>query len=172
MAVGVIDPQAVAERAAAKALAPGEPAELEPGEYPVVFEAHAVGELCDLLGFTALNGLAHAEDRGALSGCLGQAVTAPSINLSDTPRMPGTLPRAFDAEGVAKAPVPLIQDGVAHRVVHDLRSAALAGDGQHRPCPGAGRRRVRAAPDQPGARRRRRGRRGGAVQREWNGGCT
>jgi PmbA protein len=126
-AVGVIDPQAVAQRAAAKALAPGEPAELEPGEYPVVFEAHAVGELCDLLGFTALNGLAHAEDRGALSGCLGQAVTAPSINLSDTPRMPGTLPRAFDTEGVPKTPLPLIQDGVAHRVVHDLRSAALAG---------------------------------------------
>jgi PmbA protein len=126
-AVGHIDPQAVAENAGAKALAPGEPAELEPGEHPVVFEAHAVGELCDLLGFTALNGLAHAEDRGALSGRLGQTVAAPSINLSDSPRMPGTLPRAFDAEGVAKAPLPLIQDGVAHRVVHDLRSAALAG---------------------------------------------
>ena len=127
VAAGTLDAQAVAERAAAKAATGGEPAELHPGEHPVVFEAHAVGELCDLLGFTALNGLAHAEDRGALSGRLGQRVAAPSINLSDSPRMPGTLSRRFDAEGVAKAPLPLIQDGVAHRVVHDTSSAALAG---------------------------------------------
>jgi predicted Zn-dependent protease len=40
-----------------------------------------------------------------------------------------TLPRAFDAEGVPKRPIPLIQDGVAQRVVHDTRSAALAGRG-------------------------------------------
>ena len=126
-AVGIVDPEAVAARAAAKAAAAGEPAELEPGEYPVVFEAHAVGELCDLLGFTALNGLAHVEDRGALSGRLGEVVTAPAINLSDSPRMPGTLPRTFDAEGVAKAPLPLIQDGIAHGVAHDVRSATLAG---------------------------------------------
>ena len=127
VAAGALDAQALAERATGKATAGGEPAELQPGEHPVVFEAHAVGELCDLLGLTALNGLAHAEDRGALSGRLGQRVAAPSINLSDSPRMPGTLPRGFDAEGVAKAPLPLIQDGVAHRVVHDTSSAALAG---------------------------------------------
>jgi PmbA protein len=127
VAAGRIDAGALAERAAAKAAAAGEPAQLEPGEYPVVFEPHAVGWLCDLLALTAFNGLAHAEGRGALVGRLGQAVTAPAINLADSPRLSGTLPRAFDAEGVAKAPMPLIQDGVADRVVHDLRSAALAG---------------------------------------------
>jgi PmbA protein len=126
-AAGRIDAGALAERAARKAVAPGPVAELEPGEYPVVFEPHAVGWLCDLLALTAFNGLAHAEGRGALSGRLGQGVAAPAINLSDSPRSHRTLPRAFDAEGVAKAPLPLIQDGVAHRVVHDLRSAALAG---------------------------------------------
>jgi predicted Zn-dependent protease len=54
-------------------------------------------------------------------------VGAASINLSDSPRLARTLPRAFDAEGVPKAPLPLIQDGVAHRVVHDTASAARAG---------------------------------------------
>ena len=34
---------------------------------------------------------------------------------------------SFDAEGVPKSPRPLIQDGVATGVVHDTRSAALAG---------------------------------------------
>jgi PmbA protein len=58
---------------------------------------------------------------------LGQLVAAPAINLADSPRNPATLPRAFDAEGTLKAPLPLIQDGVATNVVHDLRSGALAG---------------------------------------------
>ena len=49
------------------------------------------------------------------------------MNLSDSPRFPSTLPRGFRRRGRAKAPLPLIQDGVAHRVVHDSHSAALSG---------------------------------------------
>ena len=47
---------------------PGEPAALEPGEHTVVMEPHAVGELLEMLGESAFNGLAHAEGRGALVG--------------------------------------------------------------------------------------------------------
>ena len=127
VAVGAIDAHELAERAARKALAAGEPAELPPGEYPVVFEPQAVGWLCDLLAGCAFNGLAHAEGRGALDGRLGERVAAPSINLADSPGHPRTLPRSFDAEGSHKAALPLIQDGVAHAVAHDIRSAGLAG---------------------------------------------
>ena len=127
VAVGALDPAALAERAAAKATMPGEPSALEPGDYTVVMEPHAVLDLLLVLGETAFDGLAHAEGRGALSGRLGTRVVSPAINLSDSPRFHATLPRAFDAEGVPKAPLPLIQDGVAHRVVHDTRSAAIAG---------------------------------------------
>jgi PmbA protein len=127
-AAAAIDPAAIAARAVAK-VSTEEPAELAPGEYPVVLAAEAVGELLDFLGGLAFNGLAHAEGRGALVDRLGTRVAAPSINLSDSPRFARTLPRAFDFEGVAKAPLPLIQDGVAHRVVHDTRSAARAGGG-------------------------------------------
>jgi PmbA protein len=126
--VEALHPLALAERAAAKVTGE-EPIDLPPGEYPVVLEPDAVGELLEFLGALAFNGLAHAEGRGALSGRLGERVAAPAINLSDSPRFPRTLPRAFDAEGVPKAPLPLIQDGVAHAVVHDTRSAARAGDG-------------------------------------------
>jgi predicted Zn-dependent protease len=127
VSAGSIDARGLAERAAAKATVDGEPLTLEPGEYPVVLEADAVGWLLDMLGETALNGLAHAEGRGALADRLGQRVAAPAVNLSDSPRFARTLPRAIDAEGVPKAPMPLIQDGVAMGVVHDTRSAALAG---------------------------------------------
>ncbi|MGE5636752.1 MAG: metallopeptidase TldD-related protein, partial [Nocardioidaceae bacterium] len=126
-AVGAIDARALAERAARKATASGAVAELPPGEHVAVLEPHAVGELLELLGAAAFNGLAHVEGRGALAGRLGTRVASPQVNLSDSPRFPGTLPRAFDAEGVPKAPLALIQDGVAHRVVHDTRTAALAG---------------------------------------------
>jgi PmbA protein len=128
VAAGRIDAAALAESAAGKAGTRQRQLTLEPGEYAVVLEAHAVGALLDLLGPTAFNGLAHADGRGALAGRLGNRVAAAVVNLSDSPRFPGTLPRAFDAEGTPKAPLPLIQDGVAHRVVHDSRSAALAGE--------------------------------------------
>jgi len=127
VAASGLDAPALAEQAAAKAVASGQPAELPPGEYPVVFETHAVGWLCDLLAGCAFNGLAHAEGRGALDGRIGEAVASPAINLADSPGHPRTLPRSFDAEGTRKAPLPLIQDGVAHGVAHDIRSAALAG---------------------------------------------
>jgi PmbA protein len=121
-----IDARGLADRAAARVSA-GEPVELGPGRYPVVLDADAVGTLLDFLGQVAFNGQAHAEGRGALSDRLGTRVSAAAINLADSPQFSGTLPRAFDAEGVAKAPVPLIEDGVARGVVHDTRSAARAG---------------------------------------------
>jgi PmbA protein len=117
----------LAERAARKALVGGDPAELPPGEYTVVFEPYAVGWRCDLLAGCAFNGLAHAEGRGALDGRLGERVAAPAINLADSVEHPRTLPRGFDAEGTRKSPIHLIQEGVAHGVAHDIRSAALAG---------------------------------------------
>ena len=126
--------------AVARAAAGGAPAELAPGEYDVVFDADAVGCLLDLLAGSAFDGLAHVEGRGALSERLGSQVAAPAINLADTPRHPLTLPHSFDAEGTAKRPLPLIEDGVARRVAHDLRSAALAGEPStgHALTPGGG----------------------------------
>jgi predicted Zn-dependent protease len=125
-AAAAIDATALARRAAGKVTA--EPlAALGPGSYPVVLEPEAVGLLLEFLGALALNGLAHAEGRSALSERLGAIVAAPAINLADSPRFPRTLPCAFDFEGVPKAPIALIQDGVAAAVVHDRRSAAVAG---------------------------------------------
>jgi predicted Zn-dependent protease len=124
-----LEPARIAEDAAVRASGAfaerREVARLEPGEYPVVLAPAAAAELIDWLGYTAFNGLAHAEGRGALVDRIGTRVASAAINLSDSPRYLRTLPRAFDAEGVPKDPLPLIQDGVAMNVVHDTRSAAL-----------------------------------------------
>ena len=127
VSTGAIDVAAVAREAIGRASRRERPVAIGCDEVTVVLGPDAVAELLDLLGAMAFDGRAHAEGRGALSGRLGQRVAAPGISLSDSVRFPGTLPRAFDAEGVPKAPIPLIQDGVAHRVVHDVRSAARAG---------------------------------------------
>ena len=123
-----VDPEEVARRAA-ELLPRGPLAEVAPGTYPVVLGPEAVGTLLGFLGGLAFNGLVHAEGRGALSGRLGERVAAGGIEVLDSPAAEGTLPRAFDADGVAKRPLALLRDGVAERVVHDLRSAARAGAG-------------------------------------------
>lgn len=127
-ASSAIDPVALAQRACSRVS--GKPlAELGPGRYPVVLEPEAVGLLLEFLGSLAHNGLAHAEGHGALAGRLGTRVAAPAITLADSPRCARTLPHAFDMEGVPKAPIALIEEGMAANVVHDRRSAAIAGDG-------------------------------------------
>ncbi|HTN22780.1 MAG TPA: metallopeptidase TldD-related protein [Solirubrobacteraceae bacterium] len=128
VAASGIEDEALARRAASK-VGDAPLAELGPGSWPVVLEPDAVGLLLEFLGGLAFNGLDHAEGRGALSDRLGTSVAAPSISLADAAGAPGTLPRAFDLEGVPKTSVALIDGGVATGVVHDRRSAAVAGDG-------------------------------------------
>jgi PmbA protein len=129
-AVGVagLDADAVTRQAVGR-VAREEPVALAPGAYDVVLEPDAVGSLLDMLGGLAFDGLAHAEGRGALTDLLGTMVAAPCVTLTDAPLTVPGLPRAFDADGVAKAPLVLLDGGVARAVVHDRRSAARAGDG-------------------------------------------
>lgn len=125
--VSDIVPREIAREAASKAVTSGDPVALPPGEYPVVLEPAAVGDLLAMLAWLTFNGLAYVEDRSAFSDRLGEQLASPAVNLSDSPRFPRTLQRGFDAEGVPKLPLPLIQDGVAKNVVHDTATAARAG---------------------------------------------
>ena len=124
---GETGPQAGRTEPTAGALGAGAAATVAAGEHHAVLAPAAVAALLDALGRLVFGGLAVAEGRSPLAGRLGTRVAAAAINLSESPRFAGTLPRSYDAEGVPVAPVPLIQDGVAHRVVHDTRSGALAG---------------------------------------------
>lgn len=127
-AASALDPAGLLARATRRAgatLAAFEPSS-EHLTGPVVLGPEAVAAILRVLGASAFNGLLHAEGRGALAGRLGTRVAAAAINLSDSPRYASTLPRSYDADGVPKSPLPLIQDGVAHRVVHDRFSAARA----------------------------------------------
>ena len=89
------------------------------GEPPVVLGPWAVATLLEVAAWQFSGAAA-----GRFTAALGTRLVAPAINLSDSPRFPGTLPRSYDAEGSPVQPLPLIQDGVAHRAVHDATTAA------------------------------------------------
>ncbi len=114
--------------AEAQALASDDaPEAAEAGEAQIVLGYNAVAGLLDR--FRAAFGVAQALGEGPLAGRFGSRVAAAAVNLSDSARYPGTLPRSYDAEGHPRQPVPLIQDGVAHAAVHDTASAIVAGGG-------------------------------------------
>jgi PmbA/TldA metallopeptidase C-terminal domain len=100
--------------------APGAP--VPAGERPVVLGPWAVAMLLEVAAWQFSGAAA-----GRFTGALGKRLVAPAVNLSDSPRFSGTLPRSYDAEGSPVQPLPLIQDGVAHRAVHDATTAARAG---------------------------------------------
>ncbi len=127
-AVGIdgLDADSVTRQAVAR-VARVDPVALAPGAYDVVLEPDAVGSLLDMLGGLAFDGLAHAEGRSALTDRLESVVAAPCVTVTDAPLMVPGLPRAFDADGVTKGPLTLLDAGVARAVVHDRRSAARAG---------------------------------------------
>ena len=105
-----LDPAALG--AEADALLGGDAAavDVQPGEYPVVLGPWAVAEVLRRAA------LAFGGPQSPLAGRLGSQVAAPAVNLSESPRFAATLPRSYDAEGSPRQPLPLIQDGVAHRV--------------------------------------------------------
>jgi len=106
---GELDPAALGSEAEAL-LGGGEPVAVEPGEYAVVLGPWAVAEVLRRLALSFGGPWSPVSDR------LGTQVAASTVNLSDSPRFAATLPRSYDAEGAPRQPMPLIQDGVAHRV--------------------------------------------------------
>jgi predicted Zn-dependent protease len=106
-----VDPTALAAEADALLGPPRDLAAVEPGEYAVVLGPWAVAEVLRRAA------LAFGGPRSPLAGRLGTRVAASCVNLSDSPRFAAQLPRSYDAEGAPRQPLPLIQDGVAHRLV-------------------------------------------------------
>jgi PmbA protein len=126
-AVSALDPIFLAQQAAASAFLARRQVSVPSGTYQVVLAPAATAFLLAMLGPMCANGLAHHEGRGSFSGRLNDRVAAPGICLIDDAMSGDTLPRAFDMEGTPTRSVTLIDNGVATAVVHDRRSAQIAG---------------------------------------------
>jgi predicted Zn-dependent protease len=103
-----------------------DPVAVAAGEYAVVLGPWAVAEVLRRAA-PALGG-----PQSPLADQLGTRVVATAVNVSESPRFAATLPRSFDAEGAPRQPLPLIQDGVVHRLAgpgtgHALLPGAVSG---------------------------------------------
>ncbi len=123
--LGDLDSRRVGKIAAAKAIAGASPIDLEPGTYEVVLEPKAVAALLLFPAWLGFNGKAHAE--GTSFAHLGEQQFDEQIHLWDDGTDPRSLGRPYDAEGTPKRRVDLVAAGVTVGLVHDRRSALLAG---------------------------------------------
>jgi predicted Zn-dependent protease len=122
----VLDGDAVGARAAEKARASAHPVGVEPGEWTVILEPPAFGEL---LQFLASHFSAQSCDEGSsfLTGRLGECVMGENVTIRDDYAHPLHPDMPFDWEASPKQRLPIIEHGVARNVVTDRRWAEKAG---------------------------------------------
>ncbi len=125
--VSKIDHLGMARRAAEKAVNSLGAKPIKAGEYEVVLESYAVANMIQFLDYIAFGALPYQEGRSCISGKLGEKVTGDSITLWDEGSRPQGLPLSFDAEGVPKERVSLMEDGIAKSVVYDSYTAGREG---------------------------------------------
>lgn len=123
--VGAIDPEALGREAAERARLCARPVDLEPGDYPVVLNQYAVVDLLDMLGYLGFSALAVQEDRSFFEP--GKRVGSSLVTITDDGSDAAGLPAGFDAEGVPKQRLTLIDAGVCRDLAFDAQTAARAG---------------------------------------------
>lgn len=122
-----IDMESVARTAIEKAVKSKDPVALEPGEYEVILEDHAVGDILSFLGYLGFSAQAVQEGRSFMGGKIGLRVLPESISIWDDGLGRGTIPVPFDFEGVPKRKVEFISKGIANAVCYDSYTAAKEG---------------------------------------------
>ena len=120
-----IDAAAIGREAAERARVSANPIDIEPGDYPVVLHHYAMVDLLDMVGYLGFSALAVQEDRSFFEA--GRRVGSPLVTLADDGRDPAGLPMGFDAEGVPKQRLALLDAGVCRDLAFDAQTAGRAG---------------------------------------------
>jgi PmbA protein len=117
-----LDPLALAETAARKALDSAYPAEIPTGKYTVILEPAAV---LDIVGFMFwdYSGVALLDQRSFLNGRIGSKLFGENITIWDDVGHPLQTGSPFDGEGMRRQRVPLVENGVVKRVIYARATA-------------------------------------------------
>jgi PmbA protein len=123
---GDLDPLALAFSAARKAATSQAPRELEAGKYTVILEPAAV---LDLVGQMAgdFSATAIRDGRSFLNDRLGKSIFGENITIYDDVLHPLQAGAPFDAEGVPRRRLTLVDRGVPREIAYSRHAAALAG---------------------------------------------
>lgn len=122
-----IDAESLGRSAAEKGDAMRGAGPMDPGEYEVILEEHAVAGMIEYLAYIGFSGLAHEEGRSFME--LGQPLMHESVSIWDDGSDPSGIPSTIDFEGLVRQRVDLIRSGVANAVVHDAATGSRAGTG-------------------------------------------
>jgi predicted Zn-dependent protease len=121
--VANLDPLALAETAARKALDSARPQQIPAGKYTVILEASAV---LDIVGFMFWDyaGMAILDQRSFLNGRVGTRLFGENITIWDDVSHPLQTGSPFDGEGVRRRRLALVENGVVKRLVYARATAA------------------------------------------------
>jgi len=117
-----VDPVALAETAAKKAIDSAHPRPIPAGKYTVILEPAAV---LDIIGFMFwdCSGMAILDQRSFLTGRIGTKLFGDNITIWDDVRDPQQSGAPFDGEGVSRHRVELVENGWVKRVVYARATA-------------------------------------------------
>jgi PmbA protein len=120
--VANLDPQALAETAAKKAVESARPREIPAGKYTAILEPAAV---LDIVGFMFWDyaGMAILDQRSFLTGRIGTKLFGDNITIIDDVAHPLQAGCPFDGEGMRRQRVGLVENGVVKRVVYARATA-------------------------------------------------
>ncbi|HSB07051.1 MAG TPA: TldD/PmbA family protein [Thermodesulfobacteriota bacterium] len=104
-----------------------EPISIEPGEYEVVLEPYAVGELLSFLGYLGFHSLAVQEERSFFCNQFGKKIVDEKVIVYDDGLDPQGLQVPFDFEGVPKQKVTFFEKGIVRQVTYDSFTAGREG---------------------------------------------
>jgi predicted Zn-dependent protease len=126
-----LDPLALAETAAQKAIDSAHPAEIPAGKYTVILEPSAA---LDIVGFMFwdYSGTAILDERSFLTGRIGNHLFGENITISDDVSHPLQTGSPFDGEGMRRLRVPLVENGIVQRVVYARGTAARMKKSEHK----------------------------------------
>jgi len=120
--VANLNPLALAEVAAQKAVDSARPREIPAGKYTVILEPAAVLDIAGFM-FWDYSGMAILDQRSFLTGRIGTKLFGDNITIWDDVAHPLQSGSPFDGEGLLRQRLPLVESGIVKRVVY-ARSTA------------------------------------------------
>lgn len=117
-AIERIDAGAIAARAVDKAKTSAQPRSVDPGEWTVILEPAAIGELLAYV-LSHFSAQQWSDGSSFFSGALGEKFFDERFSMSDDCAHPLAPSMPFDFEGQPKRRVPLIERGVVRNIVTD-----------------------------------------------------
>jgi PmbA protein len=126
-----LDPEALAEVAAKKALDSAHPKEIPAGKYTVILEPAAVLDITGFM-FSDFGGMAILDQRSFLNNRVGTRLFGDNISIFDDVRHPLQSGAPFDGEGVARQRVNLVENGVIKGLVYARGTAERMKASEHK----------------------------------------